>query len=531
MALVRHFRVKYAHCAIIIFPLVTFFLCLSENSDDYDAKVFDEIKSSINDYPLTNLTHSNCSDDQYKTTIYTWPGTDLGCTCANIEYYIYDQYNKYIVFHGTCDRNQTRNGCGKVDEVSQREFNKWGDGYFCSKKFDYYDEDHKYLNLLKNSVKEGENCASGYKKCGKLDNLGNILCLPESEDCPVNDFIISDSERSDLPDYEYFKRGNRYVYYTNKKTDNQIYTKLKVVEGKLCTHKSYVHTDFPQYILDKNFGNYGCKEQIGGKYYDTDILELDSVKKRELFEFESLNLENLYKDNAEFPFQSLVAKMVLYPKKYIGFDYSCLQKNNFTDSDKFSERFIQKMTSLMKPVRKCVNVITWFAIIGAVLLIIDSIILAVYEFKINDDAYCYITFYIWTVLSFLFYLGMIIPAHINLSDINSFETFPECGDSITNEKIAYFNHFAKTYKTIGIVKLFFIHGQLIFTIIYFVLKILFHFEYPSSSSSGSYPNTNSEKFVPQNSEEYKPEYSSAQPQPQPAPANAEQYNYPGADDI
>ena len=486
MALVRHFRVRYVHCVIIIFPLITFILCLLENREEYQAKVFGEIKSSINDYPLTNLIYAQtCDSTQYQNTIYTWPGTYLGCSCAEVFDYYYDQTLKYLVFHGWCDRNQTLNGCIEVYGIDQLDFSKWGDGVFCSKKFSYLEENNTYLNLLKDSVKEGKNCTSGYKKCGKLDNLGNILCLPEDEDCPVNDFIVSDEERSDLPNYVSFKRDNKYIYYTNEKTDNQIYTKLKVVEGKLCTRKSFVHTDFPQYILDKNFENYGCKKQIGGKYYDTDILELDSVSKKELFEFSKFYLELYFLDYAEFPLQSLLAKMILYPKKYIGFDYSCLQKNNFTDSEKFSEHFIQKMNDLIPPVRKCVNITKWFAIFGAVLLIIDSIILAVYEFKINDDAYCYITFYIWTVLSFLFYLGMIIPAHINLSDINSFETFPECGDSITNEKIAYFNRFAKTYKTFGIVKLFLIHGQVVFTIIYFVLKILFHFEYPSSSSSRS----------------------------------------------
>jgi len=53
------------------------------------------------------------------------------------------------------------------------------------------------------SVPNGENCKDNYKKCGILNTEGRILCLPNEEDCPLNDFVLSDSNKdSEYPDYQ-----------------------------------------------------------------------------------------------------------------------------------------------------------------------------------------------------------------------------------------------------------------------------------------------------------------------------------------
>ena len=43
-----------------------------------------------------------------------------------------------------------------------------------SPKFLY---DFTYASLITTSVKEGESCPDGYKKCGILDSLNNTMCL------------------------------------------------------------------------------------------------------------------------------------------------------------------------------------------------------------------------------------------------------------------------------------------------------------------------------------------------------------------
>ena len=102
-----------------------------------------------------------------------------------------------------------------------------------------------YESLLKDSSKE---CKENYKKCGILDTYGNIMCIPKEEECPINDMIVDLSSKIN----EYFSKGYKNIqledlpkdyalYYTNKKTDNEIIVK-------------YIFTDeIPKIINEDNF--------------------------------------------------------------------------------------------------------------------------------------------------------------------------------------------------------------------------------------------------------------------------------------
>ena len=89
-----------------------------------------------------------------------------------------------------------------------------------------------YASLLAHSGKE---CEKDYKKCGILDSLGNILCIPENETCPINDIKIdlaSSASNNDLKGYESTSFKNLqegYVlYYTNNATEKEIISKLSL---------------------------------------------------------------------------------------------------------------------------------------------------------------------------------------------------------------------------------------------------------------------------------------------------------------
>lgn len=38
-------------------------------------------------------------------------------------------------------------------------------------------------------------CAENYKPCGILDTIGNILCIDEEYDCPINEMIVDLSSK------------------------------------------------------------------------------------------------------------------------------------------------------------------------------------------------------------------------------------------------------------------------------------------------------------------------------------------------
>ena len=64
-----------------------------------------------------------------------------------------------------------------------------------SKLFHHFNEEGnlegittKYHRLL-NLIIDGK-CKEGYKKCGILDTIGNILCIDNNFDCPINKLIV-----------------------------------------------------------------------------------------------------------------------------------------------------------------------------------------------------------------------------------------------------------------------------------------------------------------------------------------------------
>ena len=89
-----------------------------------------------------------------------------------------------------------------------------------------------YASLLAHSGKE---CEKNYKKCGILDSLGNIMCIPENETSSINDIKIdlaSSASNNDLKGYEStsFKnlQDGYVLYYTNNATEKEIISKLSL---------------------------------------------------------------------------------------------------------------------------------------------------------------------------------------------------------------------------------------------------------------------------------------------------------------
>ena len=107
-----------------------------------------------------------------------------------------------------------------------------------------YKKNYNYLlNHSKNKV-----CEENYKKCGILDTCGNIMCIPNEGECPVNEIIVdSESKYNDYLSQGYQKaflknlKEGYSIYYTNTKIDNKIIVKIKFSE------------EIPRYINEDNF--------------------------------------------------------------------------------------------------------------------------------------------------------------------------------------------------------------------------------------------------------------------------------------
>ncbi len=75
-----------------------------------------------------------------------------------------------------------------------------------------------------------------YKKCGKLD-VNRILCVKETEKCPINDIVYNSQSNFTNNNITYnslkinLTNNNEYIHFTNEQTENFIITNLSIIGG------------------------------------------------------------------------------------------------------------------------------------------------------------------------------------------------------------------------------------------------------------------------------------------------------------
>ena len=469
-------------CLILItsfFPLIIFILSKINSNVEIVSTILEEISSSLNDYPISNLNYAEyCNVNEYNGYLFTFPGSVSGCSCANVQKYYYGQSGQNEVTPGICSTNQTLNGCDNIKEIPSMKLDAWNKKKFCCKKYNLPTSFFKgYLYFLNNSVLENEECKSGYKKCGKLDDMGNYLCFPENEDCPINDIISSRTRREDLENKNYSfitVNENKYLYYSNQEVNKSVISKFKVVEGKLCADRTYVHTDYPQYILDKQFAYYGCRHKINDQLYE-DYAELDSMSKGDFYKNSGLDLntDQLYKPfYLEYPFYSLEANVSLYTQRYIGYDKKCLMENGALnlENSAFNEEKIDEMDQVITNTLHVNDFTKWFSI---VFIVVEIFSCGIFPIDTEDTA---LWISLWAFVNVLCHVGMAVPLYIDLSKIKLFTEFPLCGNALINAKLNYYHSTGKTLKTTIILGIVFVNLQLAFIITILILRFFVQYD-------------------------------------------------------
>ena len=475
----RRFNITYISMIIGIFPLGIFILSAINVKLNSVSTILEEISSSLNDYPISHLNYSeNCNNNEYNGNLFTFPGSVEGCTCTHVYNYPRDQDGKFEVNPGKCDYNQSANGCLDVKDFPAKKLDAWNNKRFCCKLYDTSGSGFKgYLYFLNNSVLENEECKSGYKKCGKLDDMGNYLCFPENEDCPINDIISSRTRREDLENKNYSfitVNENKYLYYSNQEVNKSVISKFKVVEGKLCADRTYVHTDYPQYILDKQFAYYGCRHKINDQLYE-DYVELDSMSKGDFYKNSGLDLntDQLYKPfYFEYPFYSLEANVSLYTQRYIGYNKKCLMENGALnlENSAFNEEKIDEMDQVITNTLHVNDFTKWFSI---VFIVVEIFSCGIFPIDTEDTA---LWISLWAFVNVLCHVGMAVPLYIDLSKIKLFTEFPVCGNALINAKLNYYHSTGKTLKTTIILGIVFVNLQLAFIITILILRFFVQYD-------------------------------------------------------
>ena len=414
-------------CDFILFILlfgISFSIYFYYKEFDKDIMILKRIFESWKFKPIHLIQESSSKtckqigmDDIVK---YYWPGAVSGCHCNQ------------SLDSTKCTPEQEKNGCNIINGINPITFNKWKGSYICSSSI----KAKTYFELSK--VKESDNCPSKHKKCGKIDTLNNILCVQESENCPLNY-------------YEFRIDGkNVRIETANNNPNGKIYTNFKVVEGSLCINHSQKEFSEWDYKLIKNHNFYKkCKTIISDDkqnyYNDTHFDRLDSISKKHFYDQNEIAKSIISLPGYPKVFNSHVN---LYGSTYIGWKKECMKKeffsymNNNTDSE-LNEVF-KTTQEYNNYLYICGGFLITLFVFGIVLLKYYMIIVGSYKIDIGNKAFFIIVFFyllITIINGFLYYI-----ADINLEVIKSLKQTSDffelvgnknCSDDLTNATLKF----------------------------------------------------------------------------------------------
>ena len=333
--------------------------------------IFNAFQTDINNKPIFSISKAPCEgNEKTRLIIDKFPGTVSGCDCLGKKSSRIPNNHRNRVTRSSCSRNETRAGCRDINEIESINFYSWDSNIFC---VNYNENNYEYY--LKLSVGEGEKCPNGFKQCGILDTLKNIMCINESLPCPINKILINNESTYSEDDINFNTielNDNKYLHYTNENYNGNILSNLKLSEGGFpCYNPLRYNTILPQYILLDNFEDFICIDEFDNSFYDERYQKLDSITKKQLYEENSLYNSIIRLPN--YPEYSLYSDISLYVRNFFGINKHCLTSENyklsadiiqdFTDDHKISKN-INIAYICINPLCIILFLISYFCLIG-----------------------------------------------------------------------------------------------------------------------------------------------------------------------
>ena len=220
-----------------------------------------------------------------------------------------------------------------------------------------------YFDYLKYSIGINETCKIGTKKCGKLD-VKRILCVKETENCPINDIIYNNQANYTNNNITYnsirinLTKTDEYIHYTNQKTDNFIITNLTIIGGGEssfpCGSNDNNEFDFISPVDINTF----CKgTNTSYKYYFFN--KLSSVEFNQ-FKDEN-NLDNIKLHEYEYTYKD---DMELFSTGYFSLNKEDLKILKKPSDINKNNKYCKKMTTSFRVGWICLLVFGIFSVMG-----------------------------------------------------------------------------------------------------------------------------------------------------------------------
>lgn len=314
-----------------------------------------------------------------------YPGTYEGCYCRLIRE---DGYMPETIFEKEDKKRLSSNGYTtsskpivsdsqeQKEEVYMRGKCKKMENYTCnaiksSKKIPLRVYKHKgycarrsefnYFDLYKNVGLT--DCKKGYKDCGVIDNMGNVMCILKKLQCPYYDlrWVEKKPKKKQLiftnKQYKFIKLTNgTFLFFAKNRTtdpikavkqrktarktesksgnyynERRIFIDFKVNSVRPCIFPNEENKEKNYNLLLKDYTGKRCSF-MGKLQYDKRYKKIDSLKKLKWY-FEN----NVTLPIGLFYLQNPRTKTFIYSRPYIGIRYDCL--NDEINPDIFKATF------------------------------------------------------------------------------------------------------------------------------------------------------------------------------------------------
>jgi hypothetical protein len=203
----------------------------------------------------------------------------------------------------------------------------------------YNSDELNYGNLLKHSInindiknydKNDINilnniCKKGYKPCGILDTMNNILCMPKKYNCPLNDIIVSREKNLTLIDsgYNEITLNNSFFIYLNTKEN---------IERPIIITK-FISFNKPWNHEYQNFINKEYNREEKAKVFD------DYMKNVPFLNFSSITLDDILNWEEENDYLKSLLNEAKPSKNYFLFHKNYIGFKNYEELLKFKKIF------------------------------------------------------------------------------------------------------------------------------------------------------------------------------------------------
>ena len=241
------------------------------------------------------------------------------------------------------------------------------------------DNIHNYNTSDKNSL--NNICEAGYKPCGILDTMNNILCLPKKYNCPLNDMIISKNNDSSLIDdgYEEINLNNSFSIYLNT---NENIERPIIITNFISFDKPWKH-EYQHIIAYKDNKKDKKRETITFDDYDIFMKKVTFNN----FSFISLNDILNWEKNNEY-LKSMINEVkpsesyYLFNKNYIGFkNYEELEQfKKIFKEDNYKDNPLFKLSKTLRPSLATI-IISFLLIIASIIFIFSLFIVSSYNLE------------------------------------------------------------------------------------------------------------------------------------------------------